>query len=347
MRRVMLMLSSVVLVLVVALAYARSAPLVGAPTLPTAGSSRVDGRFTNHAGVPELPGIGVTLPFFARRIWVTLMPRPGAVSSVPYDSAAIARSPSLTWIGHSTFLVRMDGVAFLTDPMFSDRASPFSFMGPRRMVPPGVPLEELPPVNFVLLSHDHYDHADRRTVERLAERGVRFVVPVGLADWVRSAGGKAIELDWWQEIELDGLRIHCVPAQHFSGRSFRDQRRRLWAGWVVSGPSRRFYYAGDTGYSADFKAIGEQLGPFDLATVPIGAYLPAAMMHPVHTTPEEALQLGRDVNAARIVAMHFGTFDLADEPLAEPPRRFRAEAERLGLGPDRAWVMKVGETREW
>lgn len=314
---------------------------------PAAGSSRVDGRFTNAGGDLDLPGFRVTLPFFARRMWVTLMPRPGAAPWMPYDSSAIMRAPSLTWIGHSTFLVRMDGVTFLTDPMFSNRASPFSFMGPRRMIPPGVPLEALPAVNFVLLSHDHYDHADWPSVKRLAERGVRFVVPVGLGDWVRSAGGQATELDWWREIELDGVRIHCVPAQHFSGRSPRDQRRRLWAGWVVSGATRRFYHAGDSGYSADFKEIGKRLGPVDLAAVPIGAYLPAAMMHPVHVTPEEALQIGRDVGAQRIVAMHFGTFDLADEPLAEPPRRFRLEAERLGLGLDRAWVMKVGETREW
>jgi N-acyl-phosphatidylethanolamine-hydrolysing phospholipase D len=266
---------------------------------------------------------------------------------VQYDSSAIAREPSLTWIGHSTFLVRMDGVTFLTDPMFSDRASPFSFMGPRRMVPPGVPLEELPAVTFALLSHDHYDHADLATVKRLAQRGVRFVVPRGLGEWVRGAGGQAIELDWWQEVALDGVRIHCVPAQHFSGRSLRDQRRRLWAGWVVSGPSRRFYHIGDSGYSADFKEIGERLGPIDLATVPIGAYLPAAMMHRVHVTPEEALKVGRDVRARRVVAMHFGTFDLADEPLDEPPQRFRAEAERLRLGPDRAWILKIGETRQW
>lgn len=343
----MLILCSVGLVILIAWIRARPAPVPAAPALPTAGSSRVDGRFTNGAGEPDLPGIGVTLPFFARRIWVTLMPRPGAAPLVEYDGSAITREPSLTWIGHSTFLVRMDGVTFLTDPMFSDRASPFSFMGPRRMVPPGIPLEALPPVSFVLLSHDHYDHADRPTVKQLAERGFRFVVPLGLADWVRGAGGEAIELDWWQEVELDGVRIHCVPAQHFSGRSIGDQRRRLWAGWVVGGPSRRFYYAGDTGYSADFKEIGERLGPFDLATVPIGAYLPAAMMHPVHTTPEEALQVAQDVKARRIVAMHFGTFDLADEPPGEPPQRFRKEAERLGLGPDRAWILKIGETREW
>jgi N-acyl-phosphatidylethanolamine-hydrolysing phospholipase D len=343
----MLILCLAGLAILIAWIRPRPAPVEAAPALPGAAASQVDGRFSNHAGEPAMPGIGVTLPFFARRIWVTLKPRPGAASRVDYDSSAIAREPSLTWIGHSTFLVRMDGVTFLTDPMFSDRASPVSFTGPRRMIPPGVPLEALPAVNFVLLSHDHYDHADRPSVKRLAERGVRFVVPVGLGDWVRSAGGQAIELDWWQEVELDGVRIHCVPAQHFSGRSLRDQRRRLWAGWVVSGPTRRFYHTGDTGYSADFQEIGRRLGPIDLATVPIGAYLPAAMMHHVHTTPEEALQLAQDVKAHRIVAMHFGTFDLSDEPLNQPPERFRAEAERLGWGADRAWILKVGETRQW
>jgi N-acyl-phosphatidylethanolamine-hydrolysing phospholipase D len=311
------------------------------------GAPRSGGRFTNHAHRREDLGMIGKLGFFARRIWVTLAPRPGAAPWVLYDSAAIARSPSLTWIGHSTFLLRMDGVTFLTDPMFSEHASPFSFAGPRRMVPPGVPLDALPAVDFVLLSHDHYDHADLGSVKALATPGVTFVVPVGLGEWVRNAGGVAIELDWWQAVELHGVRIQSVPAQHFSGRSLMDGGRRLWSGWVVSGPTRRFYHAGDTGYSPDFGTIGERLGPIDLATVPIGAYRPAAMMHFVHTTPEEALRIALDVRARRMVAMHFGTFDLADEPVNEPPERFRAEAERLGVETDRAWILKVGETRDW
>jgi N-acyl-phosphatidylethanolamine-hydrolysing phospholipase D len=306
-----------------------------------------EGRFTNPGGNFELPGVNVTLPFFARRIWVSLRPRPGAAPTVPYDRSALTRERSLTWIGHSTFLVRTDGASFLTDPMFSHRASPFSFMGPRRMIPPGLPLEALPPIDFVLLSHDHYDHADLPTVRWLGRRGTRFVVPTGLAEWVRRAGGDAIELGWWREIEVGGLLIHCVPAQHFSGRSLRDRNRRLWAGWVVGGPTRRFYYAGDTGYSEVFKEIGRRFGPIDLATVPIGAYLPASMMHQVHTTPEEGLQIAQDVGARRAVAMHFGTFDLSDEPVDQPVQRFRAEAERIGWGEDRAWIMRVGETREW
>jgi N-acyl-phosphatidylethanolamine-hydrolysing phospholipase D len=315
--------------------------------LGLSGAPRSAGRFTNHAHRLEDLGVIGKLSFFGRRIRVTLAPRPGASPWVPYDSAAIVRSPSLTWIGHSTFLVRMDGVTFLTDPMFSERASPFTFAGPRRLVPPGVPLDALPAVDFVLLSHDHYDHADLESVKALAKRGVTFVVPMGLGEWIRRAGGDAIELDWWQAVELHGVRIQSVPAQHFSGRALMDGGRRLWSGWVVSGPTRRFYHAGDTGYSPDFETIGGRLGPIDLATVPIGAYRPAALMHFVHTTPEEALRIGLDVRARRMVAMHFGMFDLADEPLDEPPRRFRTEAERLGVGPDRAWILKVGETRDW
>ncbi len=318
-RRLVLILGSVIVLAMVALARGRSAASPGAPT----------------AG------------FLVRRIWVALVRRPGAAARVPYDSAAIARSPTITWIGHSAFLVRMDGVTFLTDPMFSDRAGPLPFVGPPRLVPPGVPLAALPKVHFALLSHDHYDHADFESVKALSQRGVQFVVPLGLGEWVNRAGGRAIELDWWQSVALDGVRVTCVPAQHFSGRSLRDHNRRLWAGWVVAGPTRRFYHTGDTGYSPEFAKVGERLGPIDLAAVPIGAYRPAAIMHLVHTTPEEALRIGLDVRARRIVAMHFGTFDLADEPLDEPPQRFRREAERRGLGLDQAWVLKIGETREW
>ena len=304
-------------------------------------------RFHNVVEPPEPPSAAVRAGLWLRKIWTTFAPRPGAALRVPHDRAAIARNHSVTWIGHSTFLVRMDGVTFLTDPIFSERAGPVPFAGPRRAVPPGVPLDSLPAVDFVLLSHDHYDHADLPSVKRLAQLGARFVVPLGLGEWVREAGGEAIELDWWDDVPLGGVRIHCVPAQHQSGRSLWDEGQRLWAGWLVAGPTRRFYHTGDTGYGTAFGAIGERLGPIDLAAVPIGAYLPAEMMRHVHTTPEEALRIGTDVGARRVVAMHFGTFDLGDEPLDEPPRRYRAEAERLGLGPDRAWILDVGETREW
>jgi N-acyl-phosphatidylethanolamine-hydrolysing phospholipase D len=316
-------------------------------TAANGGAPMEDGRFKNPADPSARAKFGAGAGLWMRKTWGAFVPRDGGARLVPYDSAAIERSPSLTWIGHATFLVRMDGVTFLTDPMFSKWAAPRAPFGSPRAVPPGVPLDDLPEVNFVLLSHDHYDHADLNSVKRLAKLGVRFVVPLGLGEWVRRAGGTAIELDWWQSATIDGVNIHCVPAQHFSGRSLADGNKRLWAGWVVSGATRRFYHVGDSGYSADFKEIGERLGVIDLAAVPIGAYHPSELMHFVHTTPEEALRVAQDVGARRVVAMHFGTFDLADEPLDEPPQRFRREAERLGFWPDRAWVMNVGETRDW
>ncbi len=293
------------------------------------------------------PGASVLLPFLLRRARVAMRPRGGAAPAVPWDAAAFDRDTAVTWIGHASFLVRMDGAAFATDPIFSHRCSPFSFMGPPRLVPPGVPLAALPRLDFALLSHDHYDHTDRASIRALGARGVRFLVPRGMAALVRSFGAEADELAWWESREVAGVRVHCVPAQHFSGRGLTDRNRRLWAGWVVEGRTRRFYHAGDTGYFGGFAEIASRLGPIDLAAMPIGAYLPREMMQPVHVNPEEAVRAAADLGARRVLAMHFGTFDLADEPLDEPPVRFRAEATRLGLGADRAWVMKVGETREW
>jgi N-acyl-phosphatidylethanolamine-hydrolysing phospholipase D len=285
-----------------------------------------------------------TAGFLWRRIKASIVPRPGQAPFVTFDPRALALNPSLSWVGHATFYVRQDGRSFLTDPMYSERASPLAFAGPRRLVPPGVPLAALPVIDFVLLSHDHYDHTDLRTLRALAARDVPFVVPTGVGELVERAGGRAVELGWWESTTVGGVRIHCVPAQHFSGRGLTDRNRRLWAGWVVEGGSRRFYFAGDTGYFSGFAEIARRLGPVDLAAIPIGAYLPRAMMGRIHLNPEEAVQAARDVGAARVVGMHWGTFDLADEPLDEPPRRFLAEAARQGWG-DRAFVMKVGETR--
>lgn len=311
-----------------------------------AGAPRVDGRFVNAAGPLDRRSLEF-VPFLARRIWTSLGAPPDGARRVPYDRAALMHNPSVTWIGHSTFLVRMDGVTFLTDPIFSERASPVPFAGPRRAVPPGVPLEELPPVDFVTLSHDHYDHTDLPSVRALAARGATFVVPLGLGELVESAGGRAIELDWWQTADLGRVRVHCVPAQHASGRSLTDVRTRLWAGWVVEGPTRRFYHAGDTGYFPGFREIGERFGSIDLAAIPIGAYAPERLMRPVHLNPEEAVQAGLDVRATRIVGMHFGTFQLTDEPMGEPPWRFHSAAYKAGLGAERAWTLSVGESRRW
>jgi N-acyl-phosphatidylethanolamine-hydrolysing phospholipase D len=321
--------------------------LLGMCSQARAGAPRDGDRFLNLVGPRQLPGVLEMMPFLLRKAWTTLMGRSGAAPFVPYDRQAILHNPSVTWIGHATFLVRMDGVTFLTDPIFSERASPLSFAGPKRLQPPGVPLADLPPIDFVTLSHDHYDHTDLPSIEALARRGTTFIVGSGMSDLVREVGGKAIELDWWQETEIAGVRVHCVPAQHFSGRTALANNERLWAGWVVEGPTRKFYHAGDTGYFDGFKEIGERFGRIDLAAVPIGAYDPPSVMRFVHMNPEEAIDAAVDLRAQRTIGMHWGTFDLTDEALDEPPKRFHAAAERVGWGADQAWTLAVGETRRW
>jgi len=321
--------------------------LILLPAIAHAGAPRVKGVFVNQAGPRPEPGAATMLGFFGRKIWTGFGGREGAAPLVPFEPEAIAHNPSVTWIGHATFLVRMDGVTFLTDPIFSEYASPVQFVGPKRQQPPGIPLESLPPVDFVVLSHDHYDHTDLASIEALAQRGARFFVPLEMGELVRGAGGEVVELDWWQSARFGEVAIHCVPAQHFSGRSLTDQGTRLWGGFAVVGPTKRFYHAGDTGYFDGFAEIGRRLGPFDLAAVPIGAYDPSEIMRFVHMNPEEAAQAVVDLGARDSVGMHYGTFDLTEEPMGEPPRRFQAAADALGLGAERAWVMNVGETRRW
>jgi N-acyl-phosphatidylethanolamine-hydrolysing phospholipase D len=285
--------------------------------------------------------------FLSRKAWTSIAGRGAGAPRVPFDRQAMAHNPSITWIGHATFLVRMDGVTFLTDPIFSERASPVSFAGPPRLVEPGVPLDALPPLDFALVSHDHYDHLDLATIAALARRGVPIFTPLGMGELVAGAGGTATELDWWQQQAVGRVRLHCVPAQHFSGRTLTDGDRRLWVGWVVEGATRRFYHAGDTGYFAGFAEIAERIGPPDLAALPIGAYDPASIMQFVHMNPEEAMRAAVDLRAGIAVGMHYGTFDLTDEPLDEPPRRFHAAASQRALDGVTAWTMNIGETRRW
>jgi N-acyl-phosphatidylethanolamine-hydrolysing phospholipase D len=300
-----------------------------------------------------LPGADVTLPFFLRRVWTTLVGRTGAPPVVANDGAFLRTNahhsvPTVTWIGHSTLLVQMDGVSFLTDPIWSERASPFDFAGPKRMVPPGVAFDALPAIDFAVVSHSHYDHADLPTLVRLARAGTRIFVPLRLGGVLRDAGIDAVEeLDWWESRTVGGVTIHCTPAQHWSARSLTDRNRTLWSGWAVVGPTRRFYYAGDSGYFAGFAEIGQRLGPFGVAAVPIGAYEPAAMMRMHHMDPEEAVRAALDVGAERAIGVHYGTFDLTDEPVDEPPRRFRVAAQSQHIPDERVWTPPIGAIEEW
>jgi L-ascorbate metabolism protein UlaG (beta-lactamase superfamily) len=200
-----------------------------------------------------------------------------------------------------------------------------------------------------VISHDHFDHLDLPTVRRLAAtHDPLFLVPLGLREWFRDNGMSHVEeLDWWQEYQHRGVRFVCVPAQHFAQRSLWDANRRLWASWAIVARERRLYFGGDTGYFDGFREAGRRLGPFDVSALAIGAYLPAEIMQAVHTTPEQAVQAFVDLDGRVMLGMHWGTFDLAEEPLDEPPVRMRAEFERRRLDPARAWIPKIGETRPW
>jgi L-ascorbate metabolism protein UlaG (beta-lactamase superfamily) len=307
---------------------------------------------TNH--VFTHPGFWTIQTFRARRVWAALVGR-GPIPEFPRvanDGRGLRdnrEAATVTWIGHATLLVQVDGVNVLTDPHFSDRASPLSWAGPRRLTPPGLAFEALPPIDVVVISHDHYDHLDRRSVERLAAtHKPLFLVPLGLKAWFASLGiERVLELDWWDHHRVGTVTLTCTPLQHWSGRTPFDRDRRLWGGWAIAGRERRVLFTGDTGYYAGFREIGARLGPFDLALVAIAAYEPRAIMSQTHTTPEEALRIFADAGARTFVAMHWGTFDLADEPLDEPPRRLRAAARAQHVPDERVWVLAHGETRRF
>ena len=293
--------------------------------------------------------------------------------------AALLRSrqanPSVTWIGHATMLVQLAGHNLLFDPVFAPRASPLGFVGPKRVVPLPITIEELPRIDLVMVSHNHYDHLDADAVQRLAAQpqgSPRFLVPMGLKAWFNDLGITRVdEYDWWQSTVASGaaltpnlavaggasavngpgagvgdLRITFVPVQHWSRRRFDDANQSLWGGWVVDGGGLRLIHTGDTGYSKDFRDIGARLGPFDMAFIPIGAYAPRWFMQVMHVDVPEAVQIRADLRAERAIGMHWGTFEsLTDEPLDEPPQLLARQRQARGLSVEQFDVLAIGQTR--
>ena len=284
-------------------------------------------------------------------------PPPGSFPLATPDVArprAAAGEIRVTWVGHATFLVQAGGLNLLTDPLWSRRASPTQRFGPARFQPPGVAFDDLPEIDAVLLSHDHYDHLDEGTVRRLHERfgeRLRWITPLAYREWFGGVGVRAVtELDWWDETEIASeagpVRVVCAPAQHWTRRRMREMNDRLWGSFALFLPGgRRIYFGGDSGYFRGYREIGARLGPFDAVMLPVGAYEPRWFMAPAHMNPEEAVRAYGDLGGrGAFVAMHWGTFRLTDEDPLEPPVRTRRAWEQAGRPPEDLKILRHGET---
>jgi L-ascorbate metabolism protein UlaG (beta-lactamase superfamily) len=267
----------------------------------------------------------------------------------PPPKRAAADKISVTFIGHSSFLLQIGGISVLTDPIWSKRCSPVWFAGPRRARKPGQPLDALPGVDLLLVSHNHYDHMDFSTLRKVRRRwGPK--VATGLANarhLVKTGIRDAVELDWWDSVELAGARVTYVPAQHFSARGLYDRNRSLWGGFVIEAGGAVVYFAGDTGYSPFFAEIGRRFPRIDLALLPIGAYEPRWFMQGHHTNPADAVRAFRDLNPRRAIGMHFGTFQLTDEAIDAPVLALLEARAEAGLEESAFDVLAFGETREF
>ncbi len=290
-------------------------------------------------------------------------PTPIVTPDMKFVSAnnGAAQEPAITWIGHATMLVQMGGLNILTDPVFSERASPVSFAGPKRYQQPGIALKDLPRIDVVLLSHNHYDHLDTASVKALnAQAGgpPLFLVPLGIKKWMAAQGITNVQqMDWWDSIPVQTaagqVEVHFTPVQHWSARGLGDRRATLWGGFAVFASDYHLYFSGDTGYSKDFLDTRERFaarqtaalgGGFDMALVAVGAYAPRWFMKEQHVNPEEAVQIHLDLQAKRSIGVHWGTFDLTDESLDQPPKDLAVARAEKKLPQEAFDVMAIGQT---
>jgi L-ascorbate metabolism protein UlaG (beta-lactamase superfamily) len=306
-------------------------------------SDHHDGRrFVNPTGAAGQPFSAVP-----RMLLEPRTPWPSSVDEPPRTPPALDGAAAVvTFIGHSTFLIQTAAGNILTDPMYSLRAGPLNVFGPRRVRQPAVRFDDLPSISIVLLSHNHYDHCDLRTLGMLAERFDPLVVtPLRNGALVRSSGIRRVEeLDWWQEAKTSALPIALTPAQHFSARGPLDRNRALWSGFMLAAGGARIYFAGDTAYAPFFRDVRQRLGPIDLALLPIGAYEPRWFMQAVHMNPAEAVQAHLDLEASGSVGMHFGTFQLTTEGIDEPLRALEDARRAKGIPPSRFRTLGFGES---
>ena len=246
----------------------------------------------------------------------------------------------VTFVNHSTFLIQTRGLNILTDPAWSERASPVSFAGPKRMRPPGIRFEDLPKIDIILLTHNHYDHLDINTMKNLAEQfEPEIYTPLGVGKYLERKGiGNITEMDWWNEAEIaSGLKLICTPAQHFSGRGSFDRDKTLWSGFALMTEKGSIYYSGDTGFGDFFNEIATRIAPVRLAFLPIGAYKPAWFMSPIHTSPADAVKIHQILKSPQSIGMHFGTFPLADDSMEDPVDDLKIALQKEGV-PDSEFI---------
>ena len=314
-------------------AAADSAFAVSAETPDAAAAAAVKPAHHGENGFqnPYAPSFDNIRPLAGMRMWRQLRKnfpdwknQGYRVPQVQAERAAIHRpgaAPQFTWLGHSTVLVQYQGVNLLTDPIFSQRCAPVPFLGPQRETQPALQLEELPPIDYVVISHNHYDHLDKPTVQALGS-GPLWLVPLGLRSWFIKAGidpTRVQEFDWWQSLHTDDAVITATPSQHWSRRGFKDHNKTLWASWHIRVGAFSAWFGGDTGYNPyQFTEIGRRLPPADLAMIPIGAYLPRKLMQVSHVNPEEAVKIFEDLGARYAIGVHWGTFQLSGEEIDAP-----------------------------
>lgn len=271
-------------------------------------------------------------------------------TNVPYGpkpETRVHEGAKITFVNHSTFLIQVNGLNILTDPVWSERASPFSFAGPKRMRPPGLDINDLPPIDIVLISHNHYDHLDLPTLRMIIKmHRPRIFTPLGVKDFLcKKKIDVTKDMDWWDEFELQQhVKIICVPAQHFSGRGTADRDGTLWCGYLITRPGGNIYFVGDTGYSNRiFKEVGSRFAPIRISLIPIGAYKPVWFMSPIHCSPEQALQIHLDLKSQTSIAAHFGTFPLADDGQDEPLQDLEAARADKNIAPGDFIALNEGE----
>lgn len=288
---------------------------ISAPSYKGVVSDHFDGKTFQNPGHVKAKGLKDVIRWSTnrqRQKWKKIASAP--VGTKPLDK--ITEGTKLTFINHSTFLIQVDGLNILTDPIWSERTSPFQFAGPKRMRPPGIRFDDLPPIDFVLLSHNHYDHLDVPTMKKLIKcHDPQIITPLGVGALVKAIGSiKYTDLDWWDSHKLrDNVVVNSVPAQHFSGRGTYDRDATLWCGYVISSSIGNIYFAGDSGYGDFFQEIGNTYGKMKVSMIPIGAYIPRWFMSPIHISPEEAVKVHKEVKSELSIGMHFGTFPLADD----------------------------------